>query len=76
MQENVLIQTWAGCLSGSIGINLLAMDLQSFQNVGAIAGNRREDVFQPTLNLVLPYYLSTAVIGLLPLVRDSLGVRF
>jgi hypothetical protein len=65
----VLVQTWAGCLSGSIGINLLALDLQSYLNVGAIPGNRREDVYQPTLNLVLPYYVSTAVIGLLPLVR-------
>ena len=63
------MQTWAGCLSGSIGINLLALDLQTYLNVGAIPGNRREDVFQPTLSLVLPYYISTAVIGLLPLVR-------
>jgi len=63
------VQTWAGCLSGSIGVNLLALDLQSYLNVGAIPGNRREDVYQPTLNLVLPYYVSTAVIGLLPLVR-------
>ncbi|KAK9836321.1 hypothetical protein WJX81_005210 [Elliptochloris bilobata] len=67
-QENVLIQTWAGCLSGSIGINLLALDLQSYLNIGNVPGNRRDDVYQPTLNLVLPYYISTAVIGLLPLV--------
>lgn len=70
VQENVLVQAWAGCLSGSIGINLLALDLQSYTNIGDVPGNRREDVFQPTLNLVLPYYVSTAVIGLLPLVRS------
>ena len=64
----MLVQAWAGCLSGSIGINLLALDLQSYVNIGDVPGNRREDVFQPTLNLVLPYYISTAVIGLLPLV--------
>ena len=63
------MQAWAGCLSGSIGINLLALDLQSYTNIGDVPGNRREDVFQPTLNLVLPYYVSTAVIGLLPLAR-------
>ena len=65
------MQAWAGCLSGSIGINLLALDLQSYTNIGDVPGNRREDVFQPTLNLVLPYYVSTAVIGLLPLARPS-----
>lgn len=71
MQENVLVQAWAGCLSGSIGINLLALDLQSYTNIGDVPGNRREDVFQPTLNLVIPYYISTAIIGLLPLVRPG-----
>ena len=78
-QENTMMQTFIGAcagasFSGGFGSYLLAMDHQSYVNVGAVPGNRPEDVYEPTLARTIPYMLCISFVGIFMLV--ALRKRF
>ncbi|EIE18748.1 OPT superfamily oligopeptide transporter [Coccomyxa subellipsoidea C-169] len=72
-QENTVVQTCiVACSSlafaGGFGCYLLSMDHQTFENLGDIAGNRAEDVYEPSLERSIPYLLCVGIIGIFTLV--------
>ncbi|BDA49724.1 probable metal-nicotianamine transporter YSL6 [Coccomyxa sp. Obi] len=72
-QENTVVQTCiVACSSlafaGGFGCYLLSMDEQTFINIGNIAGNRPEDVYEPNLQRSIPYLLCVGIIGVFTLV--------
>jgi len=73
-QENTMMQTFIGAcagasFSGGFGSYLLAMDRQSFLNVGAVPGNREEDVYDPVLTRTIPYMFCISFVGIFMLVN-------
>ncbi|KAJ7521538.1 hypothetical protein O6H91_19G058600 [Diphasiastrum complanatum] len=75
-QENTVIQTCviAACelaFSGGFSTYLLAMDQQSYENLGKEMGNRPEDVYQPTLRRIIPYLMVVGFIGIVTLIPLS-----
>jgi uncharacterized oligopeptide transporter (OPT) family protein len=74
-QEATVVQTcvvacYGMAFNGGFGTYLLAMDQQSYENVGDIPGNRAQDVYQPSLTRTIPYMFSISLLGiffLLPL---------
>jgi len=84
-QENNIVQTFvtassAVAFTGGFGNYLLAMDHQSFENLGGetTAGNREQDVFEPHMWRVLPYLLLTSVVGvfMLALLRKTMIINY
>ena len=74
-QENTMMQTFisacaGAAFSGGFGSYLIAMDRQSFENVGAgTPGNRPEDVFEPSLAKTIPYMFCISFVGIFMLVQ-------
>ena len=74
-QENTMMQTFisacaGAAFSGGFGSYLIAMDRQSFDNVGAgTPGNRPEDVFEPSLSRTIPYMFCISFVGIFMLVQ-------
>ena len=73
--ENTVMQTCisacaGAAFSGGFGSFLIAMDEQSYLNVGVGApGNRPEDVYNPTLGRTIPYMFCISFVGIFMLVQ-------
>lgn len=59
---------WPDYLYAGFGTYLIAMDQQSYENVGNIPANQPEDVYNPTLQRILPYMFCIAFLGIFFLV--------
>ena len=74
-QENTMMQTFisacaGAAFSGGFGSYLIAMDRQSYENVGVgTPGNRPEDVFEPSLAKTIPYMFCISFVGIFMLVQ-------
>ena len=74
-QENTMMQTFisacaGAAFSGGFGSYLIAMDRQSYENVGTgTPGNRPEDVFEPSLARTIPYMFCISFVGIFMLVQ-------
>jgi hypothetical protein len=74
-QENTMMQTFisacaGAAFSGGFGSYLIAMDRQSYENVGSgTPGNRPEDVFEPSLAKTIPYMFCISFVGIFMLVQ-------
>ena len=73
--ENTVMQTCisacaGAAFAGGFGSFLIAMDEQSYLNVGVGApGNRPEDVYNPTLARTVPYMFCISFVGIFMLVQ-------
>ncbi|CAL8462318.1 g1851 [Coccomyxa elongata] len=73
-QENAVMQTCVGAtaglaFTGGFGSYLIAMDQQSYLNLGSTKGNYASDVYEPELRRVIPYLLCISLIGIFILLQ-------